>query len=245
MGATLDALHQLQRLEQELLSIRHKINAKHRAVRTTTKKIQQIETELSTKRDQLKHEQSNANRAELDRQVKDQEIAKLREALNKAKTNKEYSALLTQINTDKADNSKLEERVLTMYTAVEQIQKNIGELEEAHKQEKARLKDLQEAAEAFENTVRSQVKDLENRREQASQKLAPAALQVFSRVCERHDGEALAQVIQVNPRREEFICGGCNMSVPLERINALQSRDEIQLCQNCGRLLYIDEPTAT
>ncbi len=48
MGATLDALHQLQRLEQELLSIRHKINAKHRAVRTTTKKIQQIETELSS-----------------------------------------------------------------------------------------------------------------------------------------------------------------------------------------------------
>ncbi len=36
-------------------------------------------------------------------------------------------------------------------------------------------------------------------------------------------------------------CGGCNMKVALEIINALQSRDEIQTCSACGRLLYLED----
>ena len=55
----------------------------------------------------------------------------------------------------------------------------------------------------------------------------------------------LAVVVQVHPKRLEFSCGGCHMSVPLELVNALKSREDIQCCNVCGRILYVQEEAAT
>lgn len=241
MGAILDALHRLQQLELELLTLKNKINAKHRAVRAGTARVKQIDQDIAAKRDQLKHEQAAADRAELDRKSRDVEIARLREALNKAKTNKEYAALLTQINTDKADNSKLEERVLQLYGSVDQIKKSLQELEETRAQETERLKGAQAAAAEFEGSLKDQVATLESQRKQAMVGIPAPSLQLFARVLERHDGEAMAALTQVSPKREDFICGGCNMGVPLDRVNSLQTRDEIEMCPSCGRILYLDQ----
>ena len=44
------------------------------------------------------------------------------------------------------------------------------------------------------------------------------------------------------PSCEDYCCGGCNMTITLEVVNLLQSRDDIQHCAVCGRILYL-EPT--
>ncbi|HUB87294.1 MAG TPA: C4-type zinc ribbon domain-containing protein [Verrucomicrobiae bacterium] len=36
-------------------------------------------------------------------------------------------------------------------------------------------------------------------------------------------------------------CTGCHMNVPLAVVLALQHGEDIQLCENCGRYLYLDE----
>jgi predicted nucleic acid-binding Zn-ribbon protein len=36
-------------------------------------------------------------------------------------------------------------------------------------------------------------------------------------------------------------CSACHMSVPLGAILTLQRGDDIQMCENCGRYLYLDE----
>jgi predicted nucleic acid-binding Zn-ribbon protein len=64
----------------------------------------------------------------------------------------------------------------------------------------------------------------------------------FERACERHDGEALALIQKAHPKRAEYTCTGCHMSVTLETINALQTKDEVQLCQHCQRILYLEAP---
>jgi predicted nucleic acid-binding Zn-ribbon protein len=38
-------------------------------------------------------------------------------------------------------------------------------------------------------------------------------------------------------------CGGCHMLLPIGKINSLLHHDDIQLCENCGRYLYL--PTTT
>jgi predicted nucleic acid-binding Zn-ribbon protein len=46
----------------------------------------------------------------------------------------------------------------------------------------------------------------------------------------------------MHPKRDEYLCSGCNMKVTLEVINALQTRDELQTCKVCGRILYWEAP---
>ncbi|SPE56271.1 hypothetical protein SBV1_2320023 [Verrucomicrobia bacterium] len=40
------------------------------------------------------------------------------------------------------------------------------------------------------------------------------------------------------------VCSGCHMSVPIGIVTVLMRSEEVQLCENCGRYLYLPE-TAT
>jgi predicted nucleic acid-binding Zn-ribbon protein len=94
-----------------------------------------------------------------------------------------------------------------------------------------------------EARLSGELKGLEAQREQAAEAVGPENLHAFERACERHEGEAMGVVERVHPRRSEYICTGCHMSVPLEHINALQTRDEVMLCPNCARILCLDAPS--
>jgi predicted nucleic acid-binding Zn-ribbon protein len=54
----------------------------------------------------------------------------------------------------------------------------------------------------------------------------------------------MAQIIQPHAKREEFICGGCQMGIPLQKVNAILGTDDIQTCDVCGRILYLEAPAA-
>jgi predicted nucleic acid-binding Zn-ribbon protein len=104
-----------------------------------------------------------------------------------------------------------------------------------------RLAQLQNEHDELQRETESRLQRLQAEREEAADGVPPTVLQTFERVAERYDGEAMATVVRTNPRREEFICQGCNMTVTLEKVNALITRDDIQQCQTCGRILYLEE----
>ena len=60
-------------------------------------------------------------------------------SLNTAKTNKEYAAILTQINTLKADNAKLEEEALRIMQDADAIKAQADKVAKQIEAEKARL----------------------------------------------------------------------------------------------------------
>ena len=84
--------------------------------------------------------------------------------------------------------------------------------------------------------------ELQARRDECAIDVPPTALAIFNRVAEHHDGQALAPVVKLHPKRDEYVCSGCNMKLTLEVINALRSRDEVQECKVCGRILHIETP---
>jgi predicted nucleic acid-binding Zn-ribbon protein len=40
-------------------------------------------------------------------------------------------------------------------------------------------------------------------------------------------------------------CGGCHMRVPIGQITVLMRAEDLQLCESCGRYLYLPDPTET
>ena len=65
------------------------------------------------------------------------------------------------------------------------------------------------------------------------------ALEVFNRVAETYDGEAVATIEQQEGRTAAYSCGGCYMGVPAESVNVLMTKDEIIRCPNCTRILVL------
>lgn len=245
MSDTLLGLTRLQRVELELHGLRNSIESRRRGLKAVERRIQKQDEQITQKLLQIRSLQAAADAAELEIQTREAEILRLRDALNKAKTNKEYAAILTQINTDKADNAKHEESGLQQLAQVEAARKELEALKESRARDHERLVRETESIESFAASRQGDLQRLLKEREQVASGLPPAAIQAFERVAERHEGEAMATVEQPDRRRQEFVCGGCHMSIPLDIFNAVQFGDDLKHCGSCGRILYVAQPTGT
>jgi len=242
MGATLDALHRLQSIEDRLRSVREQVDSKRRLVQGRRNRVAHLERQINDTHQAIRQAQTEADRLELDRLTREEHVARLREALNRTKSNKEYAALLTQLNTEKADMLKLEDSALGAMGRVEQERKKEADLKALLAKELSQSTEITKTAQEAEGKLAAEPEALERERADAADHIPAKALAVFERACERHEGEAMALVERVHPKRAEYVCTGCNMSIPLEVINALQSRDEVQQCQTCSRILYLEAP---
>jgi len=244
MGATIEALHNLQEIEIQIAEIQRRLNRKHRACQRQATEIAGLDREIAAIRAELHVKQKDADRLNLDLRTHESQVAKLRDALNEAKNQKEYSAVLTQLNTFKADNSKAEERIIELMTMIDEKKKRIAELETNRAKEQEKLADLQATAKDAEDKASGRLSALRAERDQATTGIPPDTLDMFSRVAAKNDGEAMAMIMRTHPRRQEYACEGCNMSITIEQVNNVLSRDEAVLCNVCGRILY-SETSAT
>jgi len=242
MGATLDALHRLQSIEDKLRSVHEQIESKRRSVRARQRRVAKLERDLADTHHAIQHAQAEVDKFELDRKSREQNVAKLRDALNRTKNNKEYAALLTQLNTGRDDILRLEDSALAFMTRVDEERKKETGTRDSLTKEQTQVAELAQVAQEAEAKLASELKEWEDKRAGAAGQVPPSVLALFQRACERHDGEGMAALEKAHPKRAEYVCRGCNMSIPLEVINALQSRDEVQLCETCSRVLYLEAP---
>jgi predicted nucleic acid-binding Zn-ribbon protein len=208
MGAILDALHQLQKIESELNTFRSKEQSLRRKVRQVTRQIEQRQAESHAHHETITRCQMEIDQADLDIKSREESMAKHRQALNVAKSNKEYAAILTALNTEKADSAKCESRVLELMARKEELvgesQTHDGELERLQ----TRLAKAEDAVRKFTEDNRATFERLEAERADAAAALPASALSTFDRVAARHEGDALAETVRVSARGEEHICGG-------------------------------------
>jgi predicted nucleic acid-binding Zn-ribbon protein len=244
MVKMLESLLNLQSVERQLVVVRGRLASRKNAVLAQQNKLNQLEADHNALSDRHISRRKDADRISLDLKVKEEHVAKLRGFLNAAKTNKEYAAILTQINTYKADNAKTEEGVLKIMQDADTVKADIEKLQQHIDSEKARLVEIEQTSAAEVAKLTAMMEDLSAKRTQAAKAVPQTVLNIFDRLTENHDGEAMA-VVEIHGRKPplEYICGGCYMSLSAEHANALRTRDEIRTCDNCGRILYL-EPQA-
>ena len=240
MGASLEALAELRDIELQITDIRRQLAVRRGAVRRQTERLKAAEVALAQAQSDLKHTQVMADSADVDVKARDEQVNKLRDNLNTVRTNKEYAAILAQLNNEKAERSRIETRALELMAQVEDKRSAAANQEAVAKEESARLANLTIQAEQAEGSFKDRLATLEQERNQATARLDDKTVDLFNRLSERFEGEAMAKVMQVHPRRQEYICEGCNMAVTAERANALLARDEVVTCGSCGRILYMD-----
>ncbi len=239
MGTVLESLLVLQELELQIVDIRRQLAERQRGVERQRAKQQAAEQALAAEREELRRAQMEQDELDVDLKARAAHVAKLRDNLNSVRTNKEYAAVLSQLNNEKADMTRLEARAFELLAAVEARKKSVAERQEAVQLEEQRLANLRGQLAQAEASFADRLSALEQKRKAAADGIQGKDLALFNRISERYDGEVMARVLQVHPRRQEYICEGCNMSLAAERANALLSRDEVITCDNCGRILYM------
>lgn len=239
MGAKLQSVLALHEIEQQICDIRRRIARKEKTVATQSQKLDTARQALQAEHEQIKRAQVHFNEQDHELKGRTGNLEKLREQLNSVRTNKEYAAGLSQLNNEKADVAKLELQALQSMEDVEKRKKLYAEHESASKAEAVKLEHLKSDLEQTRATYAARLKALEDQRKLAVANVEADVVKMFDRLSSKYDGEALAEVSKPNPRREEYNCGGCFMSLAPEVVNQLKTRDEIQTCKSCGRILVV------
>lgn len=239
MGPILHGLMNLQRVENRLRAVKAKLARCRRSVLFQENQLRTLQNGLEVKQEEIKMGKIQADRLELELKSRDEQITKLRNALNLARTNKEYSAILTELNTAKADDSKLESQVLDLMKNIETDQAACVEIQTQIEEQKVKLDQVRQDVDAKAAEIEKEIDEIQREWDIAAEKVPVAALNIFKRVAETYDGEAMAAVEQVDESSIAYNCGGCFMGIPAEVVNILSGKDEIIRCSNCTRILYL------
>jgi len=169
--------------------------------------------------------------------TKEEEVKKLQGQLNQIKTNKEYTTMVGEIESHKADNSLLEEEIINFIDKIDEAKERLD-------QEKQKFAEESKSIDTQIKEVEQQVKDidvsivaLKKKREALTPLVDKKILSEYERILAGRDGQALAEVVNGN-------CSGCYMQLPPQVVNEVCMKEKIILCENCQRILYIQDEKA-
>lgn len=238
MGPILEGLLKLQRIENRLRAVRTKLARSRRSVLFQENQLRTLQSTLEAKQEEIKMTRIQVDRLELELKERDASITKLRSQLNLARTNREYSAILTELNTAKADVAKLENQALELMKNLETDQAGCEEIQKQIEEQKARVEQVRTEAELKAAEYQRDIDAIQAEWEEAARQIPRDVLDLFVRVAETYEGEAMAAIEQ-SDENSSYSCGGCFMGIPAEMVNILTTKDEILRCPNCTRMLYL------
>ena len=239
MGPVLNGLIKLQSVENRLRVEKAKLTRCRRNVIIQESQIRSLQNALEAKKEEIQLTKVQFDRLELELKTRDETIARLRASLNSAKTNKEYSALLTQLNTTKADNSKIETQTLELLKTIEADEAECGNIQQQIEKQKQTLEQTRTEAETLANKYQAEIDKIQVEWDQVAKSIPEKSLEIFKRVTETYDGQAVTMIEQQEDRKGAYSCGGCFMGITAECVNLLMTKDDIIRCPNCTRILVL------
>ncbi|OQY97497.1 MAG: hypothetical protein B6D35_15005 [Candidatus Brocadia sp. UTAMX2] len=233
MSERIEVLRRLQSIDTKLRRSEDDKLYRGHDVQKKLALIQQKKTELLKLNDEIKNYQKDVGIKELDLKSAEAEIAKLRLQMNQVKTNKEYSAIKTEIGGKEANKSVLEEEIIGMMTKCEEMNQRYRVFEKTIEQENSQFKELQKQVEANMKTIDAEMHELTTMRNKYATLLDSDALQHYNRLVSHKDAVAIVPVVN-------RVCQGCFMSVTAQTLNQLLSGKDLTFCNSCGRILYLN-----
>jgi predicted nucleic acid-binding Zn-ribbon protein len=239
MGPVLNGLLKLQSVENRLRAEKSKLTRCRRNVVIQENLIRSLQNALEAKKEEVQLTKVQFDRLELELKSKDETIAKLRASLNNAKTNKEYAAVLTQLNTTKADNSKTETQSLELLKDIEADEAECKDIQKQIDEQKETLEQTRKESEILANKYQIEIDKIQTEWDQVAQTIPKDSLDKFKRVAETYDGHAVAFIEEQPGKKGAYSCGGCFMGITAESVNLLMTKDDIIRCPNCTRILVL------
>ncbi|MDO9111511.1 MAG: C4-type zinc ribbon domain-containing protein, partial [Desulfatirhabdiaceae bacterium] len=159
-------------------------------------------------------------------------IKRSQDRLNSIKNNREYQALLKEIEELKRTNAAIEDQMIDCLNQVDDSEKKTAAThEELQLLENDLLQEQQLVGVATENAGK-RLNELDLERQEISSKIEADVLKLFRKVqSQQVRGNAVVPV-------QDAVCHGCYVNIPPQMYNELQRCDKLRMCPNCQRIIY-------
>ncbi len=230
---SIEILKKVQEIDREIYALRHELDTIPERIHQLSRELEQEKSRMQEFEAKLKEAQIRQRQKEGELSEKETLIRKYDNQLSQVKTNKEYASLQKEIDSLKADNSMLEDAILSILDEMDRLQ---GETRE----EKARLAQLERDFEEKKRELTARAEELKSNLSQSSERRASAAAQVpaearelYDRIIEKKEGLGLVPV-------DGETCSACRIEIRPQLLNELRLKESLVICENCSRILYVD-----
>ena len=232
MDAQLKTLIDLQSVDTRIAALEAEAARLPREIAAIHATLQGMKQEVDAGKTRLDVAKKDQRAREKDLEVVQAKRSKTEGRLYEVKTNKEYSAVLAEIEDIKQEKGRVEEEILVLMDSQERLAADIKDTESRFKIREAQGKQEEAGFQEKLRVVETELALVRTERAELTRQLPPAVLADYDKLLKARGGLALAQVIKPN------LCGGCRMTVTPQRLQELRAQSALLPCESCGRYLY-------
>lgn len=234
----------LYHVDCQLSGLSSRLRVAERFLAEQTRRLEELERSREGLGREIKRLKATAANQENEIAVIDGRINAARDRMNSANTNKEYKALLLEVNMLRDSKSEQETEALAVLERIEKLSQEEAELAGKIEAQRKVVEVARTARDAKEAEIRDRLEELRARRADVAREVPPDALSAYGVLFDQRGEEAMAPLQELDRKRHEFSCGACMMAIPLDLVTALMSHGNMTRCVSCGVILYLDEKLA-
>jgi hypothetical protein len=213
----------LRGLERERYSLPQRLQEPERAYQASQQEAAHLQATI---------EQSERQQRALERELDSFQaaVAKTQVKLRDVKTNKEYSAILTEIATSKENLASLEDQLLHLMEDVDQqrlaFQEQKRRVQEAERAVQQCQRELQAASEGLAQDIAAE----QEKRQQTLAQLDAKLAETYEKLAMQNAGRVVAQL-------HDGVCGACHLKVQPQLVSEIRLQEALFTCPHCRLLL--------
>jgi len=237
----IDNLLTLYKVDRQVRSLRSRVESAQIYLNVQNKQMAEISVEQAENELKCKQHKVNISNIETEIGAIDTRIEHLREELNQAVNDKQYSALLAEMNTLKDHRKAFEDEELVGLSIVEGIETTQADIEKRSTERKKVKQVAAKELKVRESEIAEQLAELETERDAAASVIPEAILDEFDSLADDYEGEAMAAIEIIDLKRREYSCTSCSLRLPLESITTMLGNNEsLVTCVSCDRILFLE-----
>ena len=231
MREQISILVRLQTIDSDIQKIETRLGKVDGEIAALDSELDEFESSIKEKVTIGEEYQKTFRSLESDANMNLPKIAKSKEKLTSVKTNKEYQALLKEIQDLKTANSKIEDQMLEILEQSDTAEAQLSEKNQEFEFAKIRVAGEKAGITMAAEKGRTRLTELQVDFQTVLDTVNPDILKAFRSVRSRIGNLAVAKV-------EDAVCAGCHMNIPPQMYNELQRFESLMYCPQCQRIIY-------
>ena len=227
-------LKDLQNIDNNLSEIRSYLGDLPVKVEELKSKETQLASELEKGKERLKHIEVELNKIEVVITAAKEKIDSLKNQLFKVGNNRQYDAIMAEIDHLKESVDQMETKDLELMEEKSQLKEKVKIQEEDLDE---LTSDLSTRIDKLESTIAEsgdRRKELEQERNNRREEIPQSLLSRYDRILKAKKGFAVVAV-------DERTCEGCGSAIPPQIISFVKAKSNLYNCDVCGRFLFWEE----
>ena len=227
----MEQLIKLQNIDTKLKDLNDLLGDLPSKVEDLNNQEESTKNSISSKKIRSKELDLEISKIDLNISHASEKIEKLKDQLFLVTNNKQYDALMTEIDHLKGERTNSENQLIDLMEEKESTTQSIDSME-------SELQSLSENLNVRRKKLESVIEEsaeekslLQKERDQNIKDIDQNMLEIYNRVIEHRGGLAVVKL-------QGSACGGCGAHIPPQTVSEVRAKSAVHTCGVCGRFLY-------